>query len=40
MSVSMLVNDNDGAVRKGWIEWGSGIGTGKDPALFRPVRLA
>jgi hypothetical protein len=40
MSVSMLVNDNDGAVRKGWIEWGSGIGAGKDPALFRPARLA
>ncbi|REF36741.1 sugar-binding protein [Thermasporomyces composti] len=39
LSVSLLVNDNDGNGRKGWIEWGSGIGTGKDPALFKPARL-
>ena len=39
MSFSMLVNDNDGATRKGWIEWGSGIGSGKDPSLFKPVQL-
>lgn len=36
-SLSFLVNDNDGEGRKGWIEWGSGIGQGKDPALFKPV---
>jgi hypothetical protein len=40
MSLSFLVNDNDGTGRKGWIEWGSGIGGSKDPELFRPVRLA
>ncbi len=38
-SLSMLVNDNDGAGRRGWIEWGSGIAEGKDPALFQPCYL-
>ena len=40
LSLSMLVNDNDGGGRKGYIEWGSGIGTGKDAALFKAVRLS
>ncbi len=31
---SMLVNDNDGPVRKGYLHWGDGIGTGKNPLLF------
>ena len=31
---SMLVNDNDGQGRKGWIEYGSGIGKSKDTSLF------
>ncbi|MGN8048198.1 sugar-binding protein [Curtobacterium sp. 22159] len=35
VSFSMVVNDNDGAGRKGYIEWASGIGNGKDSALFR-----
>lgn len=39
LSLSLLANDNDGDIRKGWIEWGSGIGAGKDPAQFRPTRL-
>ncbi|UVI29740.1 sugar-binding protein [Paenibacillus spongiae] len=38
-SLSYLVNDNDGQGRKGWIEWASGIGFGKNPAEFKPVRL-
>ena len=38
-SFSFLVNDNDGQGRKGYIEWGSGIGTAKNPALFKPIRL-
>ena len=36
----VLVNDNDGGVRKGWLEWGSGIGIKKDAALFKPVVFA
>lgn len=31
---SMLVNDNDGAGRRGWIEYCPGIGSAKNPALF------
>ncbi|GGD51418.1 LamG-like jellyroll fold domain-containing protein [Paenibacillus nasutitermitis] len=38
-SFSFLVNDNDGAGRKGWIEWGGGIGGSKDSGLFVPIRL-
>jgi hypothetical protein len=32
---SLLVNDNDGAGRKGFMEWGSGIGVTKAATLFR-----
>ncbi|MFD3261720.1 S-layer homology domain-containing protein [Paenibacillus lentus] len=39
LSFSMLVNDNDGAGRKGYIEWGSGIGGAKDSSLFRTFQL-
>jgi len=39
LSFSMLVNDNDSAGRKGYIEWGSGIGGVKDPSLFRTFQL-
>ncbi|MFD2328138.1 S-layer homology domain-containing protein [Cohnella sp. GCM10020058] len=39
LSFSLLVNDNDGAGRKGYIEWGSGIGGAKDSALFRTIQL-
>ncbi|MGW0819406.1 sugar-binding protein [Streptomyces viridiviolaceus] len=36
---SVMVNDNDGKGRAGFMEWGSGIGRTKDTALFRPVQL-
>ncbi|MDF2717649.1 MAG: hypothetical protein K0R28_4574, partial [Paenibacillus sp.] len=39
LSFSFLVNDDDGQGRKGWIEWGAGIGGTKDSALFQPARL-
>ncbi|MGZ0147672.1 sugar-binding protein [Kribbella sp. WER1] len=39
VSVSLLVNDNDGQGRKGYIEWASGIGNGKDSALFKAFVL-
>jgi len=35
---SMVVNDNDGNGRKGWIEWASGIGLEKKPSLFRSMQ--
>lgn len=35
---SLLVNDNDGSGRKGWIEWASGIGLEKKPSLYRTMQ--
>lgn len=31
---SLLLNDNDGGGRRGWLEWTSGIGTGFNPSHF------
>lgn len=39
LSLSLLLNENDGSGRVGYIEWGSGIATTKDPTQFKPVRL-
>jgi hypothetical protein len=36
LRLSFLVNDDDGAGRKQWVELSPGIGGEKDPALFRP----
>ncbi|MGO4495235.1 DNRLRE domain-containing protein [Paenibacillus sp. 2RAB27] len=38
ISFSLLVNDNDGNGRKGWIEWGGGIGDGKLSNKFRSMQ--
>lgn len=38
ISFSMLVNDNDGNGRRGYLEWGSGIGSGKKPEAFRTMQ--
>jgi len=38
-SMSMLVNEDDGAGRAGWLEWASGIGASKDTAQHFPVQL-
>jgi hypothetical protein len=35
----MLVNDNDGSGRRGWLEYGSGIGSAKDPTLYLDLHL-
>ena len=37
VAFSMLINENDGAGRNGYIEWGSGIGGQKNPSQFRTV---
>ena len=31
---SLLVNNNDGEGRLGYLEWSSGIGNKKDPTLY------
>ncbi|HEY3329318.1 MAG TPA: hypothetical protein VGK19_04810 [Capsulimonadaceae bacterium] len=36
-SFTVLVNDNDGAGRKGWVEWTPGIGRSKDPTQYQTV---
>nr|WP_152393444.1 DNRLRE domain-containing protein [Paenibacillus guangzhouensis] len=38
ISFSLLVNDNDGSGRKGFIEWGGGIGDGKLSSKFRSMQ--
>ncbi|MGG1555586.1 DUF7594 domain-containing protein [Paenibacillus ferrarius] len=38
ISFSLLVNDNDGNGRKGWVEWGAGIGDGKLSNKFRAMQ--
>ncbi len=37
---SMIVNDNDGNGRKGWIEYASGIARAKDTSLFTYLSIA
>lgn len=37
LAFSMLINENDGQGRNGYVEWGSGIGKTKDTSLFRTV---
>ncbi|SDD63882.1 Polygalacturonase [Paenibacillus sp. UNCCL117] len=37
---SFLVNDDDGPGRHGWLEYMSGIGTGKNPSLFGELLLS
>ena len=39
LGFSMLVNDNDGIGRRGWMEYASGIGTFKDSSLFTYIEF-
>jgi hypothetical protein len=38
VTFALLVNDDDGHGRNGWIEWMEGIGWQKQPELYSPVR--
>jgi hypothetical protein len=38
-AASVLINDNDGDGRRGWVQWGGGIGSKKDTAQFQLVEL-
>jgi hypothetical protein len=38
-SLSLVVNENDGNARLGWMRWGKGIAESKNPALFQPMTL-
>jgi hypothetical protein len=39
LGFSFLVNDNDGSLRRGWMEYMSGIGLSKDPTLYGDLIL-
>ncbi len=39
LSFSIILNENDGQERRGWIRYGDGIATTKDPARYSPFRL-
>jgi hypothetical protein len=39
VGLSVLVNDNDGAGRDGWLEWTPGVGFAKDPSFYGNVFL-
>lgn len=39
LGFSLVVNDNDGKGRKGYLYWGDGIGASKDPSLYALVVL-
>jgi len=39
MGMNVLVNDNDGQNRRGWLEWAPGIGHSKDPSQFPKVLM-
>jgi len=40
MSASLIINENDGKGREGWLSWGDGIALSKDPSLYRQFILA
>lgn len=39
LSMSIVINENDGNGRRGYVEWGSGIGSSKQSSLFKPMQL-
>jgi len=39
IAFSLLVNDNDGSGRKGWLQWSGGIGDVQDSTLFGTLEL-
>ena len=39
LGFSLIINENDGGEREGWLEWTPGIGYAKDPSLFGTVEL-
>ncbi|HZX02230.1 sugar-binding protein [Kribbella sp.] len=39
LSATVVVNENDGTGRRGWLSWGKGVAETKNPALFNAIRL-
>ncbi|WP_112247559.1 sugar-binding protein [Kribbella monticola] len=40
LSTTVVINENDGTGRRGWLSWGKGVAETKNPAGFNAVRLA
>jgi hypothetical protein len=40
LSATVVINENDGTGRRGWLTWGKGVAETKNPALFNAIRLA
>jgi methionine-rich copper-binding protein CopC len=39
LSSTVVVNENDGSGRRGWLTWGTGVAEAKNPAGFNAIRL-
>ena len=39
LSATVVINENDGTGRRGWLTWGKGVAEAKNPAGFNPVFL-
>ncbi|MET9317630.1 sugar-binding protein [Kribbella sp. NPDC003505] len=39
LSATVVLNENDGTGRRGWLTWGKGVAETKNPALFNAVQL-
>ena len=39
LGFALLVNNNDGPGRVGWLEWGGGIGANKNPTEYNELVL-
>ena len=40
LSTTVVVNENDGSGRAGWLTWGAGLAESKNPSLYRPLLLS
>jgi hypothetical protein len=39
LSTTVVINENDGTGRRGWLSWGKGVAESKNPALFNALRI-
>jgi len=39
LSSTVVINENDGTGRRGWLTWGTGLAESKNPAGFNAIRL-
>jgi hypothetical protein len=39
LSATVVINENDGTGRRGWLTWGTGVAEAKNPAGFNAIRL-